>query len=120
MAVDLRRGRPFVAEPGNGSVDAIDLATGKAVRRFAGLKEPQGVGYVRTGATVAGLATCGDADNVFFDPARRRLKSAAARVRLMSCNGRSDSLCVLGVDHWQLGWQAAACRRTWDGPSDPI
>ena len=34
MALDLRRGRLFVAELGNGSVDAIDLATGKAVCRL--------------------------------------------------------------------------------------
>jgi len=45
MAVDLRRGRLFVAELGNGSVEAVDLASGKAVHRVAGLKEPQGVGY---------------------------------------------------------------------------
>ena len=46
MAVDLRRGRLFVAELGNGSVDVVDLATGRAVHRFAGLREPQGVGYL--------------------------------------------------------------------------
>ena len=33
----------FVAELGNGSVDTVDLAMGRAVHRVAGLKEPQGV-----------------------------------------------------------------------------
>jgi len=45
MAVDLRRGHLFVAELGNGTVDVVDLAAGKAIHRIAGLKEPQGVGY---------------------------------------------------------------------------
>jgi hypothetical protein len=31
MAVDLRRGRLFVAELGNNTVDVVDLATGHAV-----------------------------------------------------------------------------------------
>ncbi len=45
MAVDLGRKRLFVAELGNGTVDAIDLVTEKAVHRIEGLREPQGVGY---------------------------------------------------------------------------
>jgi len=53
MAVDLRRGRLFVAELGNGSVDVVDLATGRAVHRFAGLREPQGVGYAPQADLVA-------------------------------------------------------------------
>lgn len=59
MAVDLRRGCLFVAELGNGSVDAIDLASGKAVHRITGLKEPQGVGYV-PGADLLAVASAGD------------------------------------------------------------
>src|SRR3978361_401719 len=45
MAVDLRRGRLFVAELGNNTVDVVDLASGKIIQRIKGLKEPQGVGY---------------------------------------------------------------------------
>jgi len=59
MAVDLRRGRLFVAELGNGSVDVVDLATGRAVHRFAGLREPQGVGYASPAYLVA-IASAGD------------------------------------------------------------
>lgn len=94
MAVDLRRGRLFVAELGNGGVDAIDLASGKPVRRVAGLKEPQGVAYV-PGADLLAVASAGDgsvrlfrgedlqpagtvalgedADNVRLDPRTGRL-----------------------------------------------
>jgi len=59
MAVDLRRGRLFVAELGNGSVDVVDLATGRTVHRFAGLREPQGVGYALPADLVA-IASAGD------------------------------------------------------------
>ena len=59
MAADLRRGRLFVAELGNGSVDAVDLASGKAVHRITGLKEPQGVGYL-PGPDLLAVASAGD------------------------------------------------------------
>lgn len=45
MAVDLARRRLFVAEYGNGTLDAVDLASGRRVGRISGLDEPQGVGY---------------------------------------------------------------------------
>ncbi len=94
MAVDLGRGRLFVAELGNGSVEAIDLTAGKAVHRITGLREPQGVGYV-PGADLLAVASAGDgsvrlfrggdmqpagkvemgadADNVRLDPRTRHL-----------------------------------------------
>ena len=59
MAVDFRRGRLFVAELGNGSVDVVDLAAGKAIHRIVGLKEPQGVGYSPQ-ADVIAVASAGD------------------------------------------------------------
>jgi len=59
MAVDLRRGRLFVAELGNGTVDVVDLAAGKAIHRIAGLKEPQGVGYSPQVDLIA-IASAGD------------------------------------------------------------
>jgi len=59
MAVDLRRGRLLVAELGNDTVEAIDLATGKVVHRVSGLKEPQGVGYSPREDLVA-VASAGD------------------------------------------------------------
>jgi hypothetical protein len=94
MAVDLGRGRLFVAELGNGSVEAIDLAAGKPIHRIIGLREPQGVGFVPD-ADLLAVASAGDgsarlfrggdmqpagkvelnddADNVRFDPRTKHL-----------------------------------------------
>jgi DNA-binding beta-propeller fold protein YncE len=65
MAVDLKRGRLFVAELGNNTVDVVDLATGKAVHRINGLHEPQGVGYASK-ADVLAVANAGDGSVHFF------------------------------------------------------
>jgi hypothetical protein len=59
MAIDLARKHLFVAELGNNTVDVIDLASGKAVHRIEGLKEPQGVGYAPKGDVIA-VANAGD------------------------------------------------------------
>lgn len=66
MAVDLRRGRLFVAELGNGTVDVVDLAAGKAIHRITGLKEPQGVGYSPQ-ADVIAIASAGDGSVRLFN-----------------------------------------------------
>ena len=59
MAIDLGRKRLFVAELANGTVDVIDLASGKAVHRLSGLREPQGIGYAPK-ADVIAIASAGD------------------------------------------------------------
>ncbi len=59
MAVDLSRRRLFVAELGNGTVDAIDIAAGKAVHRIDRLRDPQGVGYAPMSDRIA-VASAGD------------------------------------------------------------
>lgn len=46
LAVDVAHGRLFVAELGNGSVEAIDLKQGRSLGRITGLREPQGVAYL--------------------------------------------------------------------------
>lgn len=94
MAVDLRRKRLFVAEFGNGSLDVVDLAAGRQIKRISGLVEPQGVGYAAAADLVAvaqggdgrvrfyrgeGLAAAGvlalgsDADDIRVDPRSRNL-----------------------------------------------
>jgi DNA-binding beta-propeller fold protein YncE len=52
MAVDLARGRLFVAELGNDTVAVVDIKANKLVQVIAGLKEPQGVGYVPSTETL--------------------------------------------------------------------
>ncbi len=59
LAVDLRRGRLFVAELGNDTLDVVDLGGGAVVQRIGALKEPQGVGYDPASDTVA-VANAGD------------------------------------------------------------
>ena len=59
LAIDPDGRRLFVAELGNGSVEAIDLATGRSAGRIEGLKEPQGLGYLPSRAELV-VATGGD------------------------------------------------------------
>lgn len=59
LAVDAAGGRLFVAELGNGSVEAIDLTTGRSTGRIGGLREPQGLGYLPQTGELA-VATGGD------------------------------------------------------------
>src|SRR5262249_40888374 len=46
MAADIGRRRLFVAELGNNTVGIVDLGQGNVLQVLAGLKEPQGVGYL--------------------------------------------------------------------------
>jgi hypothetical protein len=90
LALDGARQRLFVAELGNGSVEALDIKSGRSLGRIGGLAEPQGVGYlasrdeliVATGgdgavrfyrgadlSPIGSLVLGGDADNVRIDPA---------------------------------------------------
>src|SRR5262245_14861604 len=45
-AIDLSRRRLFVAELGNNTVAVVDLNEQKVQHVIAGLKEPQGIGYL--------------------------------------------------------------------------
>ena len=94
MAMDLARGRLFVAELGNGSVGIVDIHEHKVTKRIANFKEPQGIGYAASADTAyvasggdgtvtalvgvdltdAGRIPLGDdADNVRVDAAARRI-----------------------------------------------
>jgi hypothetical protein len=57
LSIDLGRKRLLVAEVGNGSVDAVDLAEGRATARIVGLPGPQGVVYAPASDVIA--ASCG-------------------------------------------------------------
>ncbi|MFL5284109.1 MAG: YncE family protein, partial [Rhodopila sp.] len=65
MAVDLRRGRLFVAELGNNTVDVVDIAAGHVIHRIDGLREPQGIGYAPA-ADVIAVANAGDGSVRFY------------------------------------------------------
>src|SRR5215471_11637077 len=52
LAVDLNRQRLFVAELGNDTVGVVDLKERRVALRLAGLKEPQGIGYVASTDTL--------------------------------------------------------------------
>src|SRR5215469_15993401 len=52
LAVDLNRQRLFVAELGNDTVGVVDLKKRSVALRLAGLKEPQGIGYVASTDTL--------------------------------------------------------------------
>jgi hypothetical protein len=68
LAVDLGRKRLLVAELGNNTVDAIDLAAGTVAHRITGLREPQGVGYAER-ADVILVANAGDGSVRLFNAA---------------------------------------------------
>ena len=64
----------MVAELGNNTVDVIDLDTGKAVHRFKGLKEPQGIAYLPEWDLIV-VANGGDGTVDFFNGNDFSLKS---------------------------------------------
>lgn len=90
LAIDLQHKQLFVAEYGNGTVDAVNLDNGKVVGRIAGLREPQGVAVLGDGQLVV---ACGDGSVHFYSAADRRemavlkLGDDADNVRVDARNG---------------------------------
>lgn len=91
MALEPSDGHLLVAEYGNGSVEDIDLASGKVVSRIAGLHEPQGVASLPRQNEIA--VASGDGLVTFYrstglEPvAVVRLGDDADNVRVDSRNG---------------------------------
>ncbi len=65
LAVDLKHGRLFVAELGNGTVDVIDLARAAPLWKIPGLQEPQGLAYLPDSDQLV-VASGGDGTVRFF------------------------------------------------------
>ena len=65
MAIDLSRRRIFVAELGNDTLGVVDLNERKVLHRIAGLKEPQGIGYLASNDTLY-VANAGDGSVLLF------------------------------------------------------
>jgi DNA-binding beta-propeller fold protein YncE len=93
LAVDLADGRLFVAALENGTLEVVDLKSGKRVDQVEGLQEPQGVAYIpdthrlivseggrgfadiydaRALKLVNRVELGSDPDNVRYDPATAR------------------------------------------------
>ncbi|MDK8187402.1 YncE family protein [Sphingomonas sp. UMB7805-LC452B] len=91
LALDVAHGRLFVAEYGNGTVDEIDLASGRRLGRIVGLHEPQGVAYLAQRDEI--VVACGDGSVHFYAAADRHevaklgLGDDADNVRIDSRNG---------------------------------
>jgi hypothetical protein len=64
MSLDEDHNRLFVAELGNGSVDAVDLATGTVAGRITGLHEPQGLAWLPERQEI--VVACGDGSVRFY------------------------------------------------------
>ncbi|TMQ64923.1 MAG: hypothetical protein E6K79_06145 [Candidatus Eisenbacteria bacterium] len=94
MAVDPQGERLFVAALGNGTVEVVDLRSGRRERSLRGFREPQGLGFTNIptrlfvsnggdgtcdmvdGATFHHLRTLrfsGDADNIRYDAKANRI-----------------------------------------------
>jgi DNA-binding beta-propeller fold protein YncE len=94
LAIDGKRQHLFIAELGNNTVGAVDLAKRAVIHRMTGLSEPQGVAYLEAQDTIyvanAGdgsvhlyngadfaergrIALGSDADNIRFDAKDARL-----------------------------------------------
>jgi hypothetical protein len=86
LAADIPHQRLFVAELGNGSVDAVDLSSGEA-RRINGLKEPQGLAYLPDRNELV-VASAGDGTVRFFDA------SSLAQVGSVSLGDDADNVRV--------------------------
>ncbi|HVM85143.1 MAG TPA: hypothetical protein VMW18_14730 [Candidatus Binatia bacterium] len=65
LAVDIAGRRLFVAELENNSVDVVNLDTGVAMTRIAGLKQPQGIAYLPDRKLLV-VANAGDGSVRFF------------------------------------------------------
>jgi DNA-binding beta-propeller fold protein YncE len=92
MALDSDGTHLFVAENGSGSVDDVDLASGKVVGRISGLHEPQGVAWLPSRREIA--VASGDGLVTFYRGTDRQqlavlsLGADADNVRVDRRNGR--------------------------------
>ena len=66
LGVDIKGRRLFLAEIGNGGVEAIDLANGKSLHMLTGFGEPQGI-YFDPGANRLYVASGDDGNVKIFD-----------------------------------------------------
>lgn len=94
MAINLKDKVLYMAALGNNTVEVIDLNKGAVIRSIKGIEEPQGIAYIpeqnefavasggngdcvffnaATFARVATVSLAGDADNIRYDAAARKM-----------------------------------------------
>jgi len=125
MAVDLGRQRLIVAELGNGTVDVIDLAAGKAMHRIGGLRSPQGVGYA-PGSDMIVVASADDGTVRMFragdfgDAGTVALKDDADNVRIDPRSGTPWSATAAAVSPSSIPRLARSGASRAAGPSGGV
>lgn len=112
LAIDLHRGRLFVAALGSRTIEVLDLRSGRRLTRIPGWTEPQGVCFVPgtdrlfvtdgdgrcvalDGASLAPLRTAtlaGDADNIRLDAQSGRVYVGFGEGGLAALDDRTGSL----------------------------
>jgi DNA-binding beta-propeller fold protein YncE len=109
LAVDVAGNRVFVSALGNGSIEVVDLLKAQRTGQIKGLKEPQGLAYVSSNATLY-VATGGDGSVRSYDsrtlkPLQRvTLGEDADNLRFDSRRGQllagygNGAIAVLGLD----------------------
>ena len=75
LAADLKGQRLFVAALGNNTVEVIDLKAGNRVQTIAGLREPQGVGFIPESNKLYVANAKGGACDIFDGTSFKRIKS---------------------------------------------
>ena len=75
MAVDLKGQRLFIAALGNNTVEVLNLRSGKHIHSIAGLREPQGLGFVPDFNKLFVANANGGSCDVFDGSSYKRIKS---------------------------------------------
>lgn len=101
LAVDLQHRRIFIAELGNGSVEAIDFARGVSLGRITALKEPQGLAYLPTLDELA-VASGGDGSVRFYRAADLKPDG------MIEVGGDADNMRVDAAGHIVVGYGSGA------------
>jgi hypothetical protein len=97
LAIDLKRGRLFIAELGNNSVGVVDLKNHRAETRLTGFVEPQGIAYV-PGPDKVFIANAGDGTVSF------RSGHDLSQTRQIALGDDADNIRLDGPDRVIVGY----------------
>jgi DNA-binding beta-propeller fold protein YncE len=85
LAVDVKTNRIFIAALGNNTVEVVDLSKGERIHTITGLEEPQGVAFISEFNQIA-VACGGDGSCRFYDAATYKL------VKTIDLKGDADNV----------------------------